>query len=220
MVYGYIESNPALSVRLRRSKHPYTDRTVMLTAEQAQTVLNACRGHIIYPAVVLALYYGLRRSEVLGLKWSAIDFERNEMRIEHTVVKSLTIEAKDSTKTDSSHAVYELLPDVREMLLEMKDKAPRGSDYVMVWEDGHLMRPDYLTRAFQKQLAKHGLPKMRFHDLRHSTASVLFDLGMSLEEVKNWLRHTDIETTSNIYLHYGRGRRKIISGAVSGIFKI
>ncbi|MCH5152286.1 MAG: tyrosine-type recombinase/integrase, partial [Clostridiales bacterium] len=54
--------------------------------------------------------------------------------------------------------------------------------------------------------------EMRFtHDLRHSTASILFDRGMQLEDVKNWLRHADIETTSNIYLHYGRGRKKLVS---------
>lgn len=61
---------------------------------------------------------------------------------------------------------------------------------------------------------------MRFHDLRHSTASILFDRGMSLEDVKNWLRHSDIETTSNIYLHYSRGRQKLVLNTISGIFKI
>ena len=216
----YINVNPAVSVRLRRSKQLYSDKTVMMTSAEAQKVIDAFKNHVLYPAVVITLYYGLRRSEILGLRWSSIDFERNEMRIEHTVVKSLTIEAKDSTKTDLSRAVYQLLPDVREMLLEMKRNAPINTDYIMVWSDGRLFRPDYVTRAFEKQLVKVGLPKMRFHDLRHSTASILFDLGLSLEEVKNWLRHSDIETTSNIYLHYGKSRKKIVSNAVSGLFKI
>ena len=69
-------------------------------------------------------------------------------------------------------------------------------------------------------MKKMGLPKMRFHDLRHSTASILFDSGLPLEEVKDWLRHSDIETTSNIYLHYGKARRKLVSDTVGALFRI
>ncbi len=219
VVYEYIPSNPAANVKLRRSPKPVSDRTVMLTPEQAQQVLNACYGHPIYPAVVLAQYYGLRRSEVCGLRWSSIDFEKNEMRIEHTVVKTLTIVEKDTTKTELSKATYELLPDVRDMLLELRKKHP-NAEYVVTWEDGRPIRPDSLTKCFQRLLKKHGLPHMRFHDLRHSTASVMFDLGYTPEEVKDWMRHSDYETTSNIYLHYGRDRRKLTMKNINGIYNI
>ncbi len=216
----YIPSNPALSVKLRRQPKPVSDKVVMLTPEEAQRVIDAFRGHILYPLVVIAFYYGLRKSEILGLKWSAIDFDKNEMRIEHTVVKSLTIEEKDSTKTELSKAVYELLPDVRQMLLKMKSQAPAGTEYICVWPDGRLIRPDYIPKAFKQHLVKHGLSPMRFHDLRHSCASILFDNGTSLEDVKNWLRHSDIETTSNIYLHYNLSRRKLVSTSMNGLFSI
>lgn len=217
---GYIYANPALSVKIRRSTKAISPKTVMMTAAEAQEVIDAFLDHPLRPAVILALLYGLRRSEVLGLRWSAIDFNRNELRIEHTVVKSLTIEAKDSTKTDGSAAIYPILPEVRPMLLEMYEKRVAGSEYLFVWPDGRRFRPDYVTRGFQRQLKNKGLRRMRFHDLRHSTASILFDRGMSLEDVKNWLRHDDIETTSNIYLHYGRGRQKIVSDAMNGMFQI
>lgn len=220
VVYGYIPFNPAMSIKFRKITKSTYKTAIMMTVTEAQNVINAFKMHRLYPIVVLALYYGLRRSEVLGLRWSAIDFENNELRIEHTIVKNLTIEAKDSTKTDNSNATYELLPEIREMLLKMKNENFTNSDYVFVWEDGRCYRPDYVTRAFQKQLKKSHLAKMRFHDLRHSTASILFDKGMSLEDVKNWLRHSDIETTSNIYLHYGRARQKIVSSAVAGLFEI
>lgn len=59
---------------------------------------------------------------------------------------------------------------------------------------------------------------MRFHDLRHSTASILFDLGWSLEDVKNWLGHADIETTSNIYLHYQSTRKVLLGESLVGLF--
>ncbi|MCD7824165.1 MAG: site-specific integrase [Oscillospiraceae bacterium] len=219
VVYEYIPTNPAAYVKLRRSQKPVSDKTVMLNAKEAQQVIDACYGHPVYPAVVLALTYGLRRSEVCGLRWSSVDLEKNEMRIEHTVVKNLTIDEKDTTKTELSKATYELLPDIRDMLEELKRQKPK-SEYVVTWDDGRPIRPDSLTKSFQRQLKSHDLPRMRFHDLRHSAASVLFDEGKSLEEVKDWLRHSDIETTSNIYLHYGRDRRKLTMKNINGIYNI
>lgn len=220
VVLGYIPLNPALMVTMKRSTRSITDRTVLLTADEAFKVMDVFKGHPLHACVTLALIYGLRRSEVLGLKWSAIDFERNELRIEHTVVKNLTIEAKDRTKTEASRATFELLPSVKPMLLELYEKRPKNSEYINAKADGRVFRPDYVTKAFQRVLKNNGLPRMRFHDLRHSTASILYDRGMPLEDAKIWLRHNDIETTSNIYIHCGRCRRKIVSSAVSEIFQI
>ena len=220
VVCGYIPSNPAQPVKLRRQTHSYSDNVVMLTSEDAQKLIDAFRGHELFPAVVLTLCYGLRRSEVLGLRWSSIDFDRNELRIEHTVVKNLTVEEKDTTKTDLSRATFQLFPNIRQMLLDMKSRTPDSSGYILTRGNGNPLRPACLTRSFQRRLKKMGLPKMRFHDLRHSTASILFDSGLPLEEVKDWLRHSDIETTSNIYLHYGKARRKLVSDTVGALFRI
>lgn len=215
---GYIPVNPAFSVKMPRNRDVH-ERMVFLTAEEAQKMLDALKDTKIYPAVVLALYYGLRRSEVLGLRWSAVDFERDTITICHTVVKSLTVEAKDTTKTSTSRRAFQLLPEVKKMLLSFRgDKVE--SDYLFVNEDGKVLRPDCLTRTFQRGLKRAGLPRMRFHDLRHTTASVLFDSGWSLEDVKNWLGHADIETTSNIYLHYGRDRKILLADELSGMFRI
>ena len=74
----------------------------------------------------------------------------------------------------------------------------KKSDYVFTWEDGTLNRPDYTTRSFQRVLKKHNLPKMRFHDLRHSTASILYDKGWDLKDIQSWLRHSSIDVTSDI----------------------
>ena len=220
VAFGYITSNPALPIRLPKRKSAVTERTVMLTVEEAQQVIDAFKGHNLFPAVVITLYYGLRRSEVLGLRWSSIDFEKNQMTIDHTVVKNLTIVEKDSVKTESSKRTFELIPEIREMLLKLKAERTTDSDYICVWEDGRLMRPDYVTRGFQRVLKSHGLKRMRFHDLRHSTASILFGMGWSLEDVKQWLGHSDIETTSNIYLHYGRTRQILIAKDLSGKLKV
>lgn len=221
VLYDYIAYNPALSVKLPRVA-PITNEVNFLTLAQAQKVINAFEGHNLKPVVVLALYYGLRRSEVLGLKWSAVDFENNTITINHTVVKNLTIVGKDRTKTETSRRTFQLLPECREMLNTLKtaQNVPNKDGYIFCWSDGRLFRPDYVTRGFQRVLIAHDLKKMRFHDLRHSTASILFERGWQLEDVKNWLGHSDIETTSNIYLHYGRCRKIMLAEGMEDMFKI
>ena len=67
-------------------------------------------------------------------------------------------------------------------------------------------------------LKRNGIPNMRFHDLRHATASILFDKGWSVEDVRQWLGHSDIETTMNIYVNYNCTRKLKIGGSLEGIF--
>ena len=74
-------------------------------------------------------------------------------------------------------------------------------EYVFVNELGERMRPNYLTEYFPKYIAKHGMPKMRFHDLRHSCASLLLANGVPLKQIQEWLGHSDFSTTANIYAH-------------------
>lgn len=220
VLLGYLKYNPASPVRLPRTKKTVSARYVFLTAQEAQLMLDALSDTDIYLHVALALYYGLRRSEVLGLKWNAIDFKRNTLTVQHTVVKNLTINAADMTKTETSCRTFQIFPELLPFLYHLKRTNALMSDYLFCRADGTVMRPDTLTRKFQRELLKHNFPKMRFHDLRHSTASILFDRGWSLEDVKNWLGHSDIETTSNIYLHYGRTRKILLAKDVEGMFKL
>ena len=73
--------------------------------------------------------------------------------------------------------------------------------YVFVDELGNLMRPDYLTSYFPQYIQKHGCKRMRFHDLRHSCASLLLANGVPLKQIQEWLGHSDFSTTANIYAH-------------------
>lgn len=220
VLFEYINRNPANHVKTPRKQGNITERTVMLEVETAQKALTALKDEKIYPLVVIALLYGMRKSEVLGLKWDAIDFQSQTIQIKHTVVKASTIQAKDSTKTPSSRRKLPLLPEVAQMLKEIRKNASNDSVYVFEREDGTPMRPDSVTRSFQRALKRHGLPSMRFHDLRHSACSILFDMGWSIEAVKNWLGHSDIETTSNIYMHYKQSRTIELGGKLTGVFSI
>lgn len=223
----YVLSNPASKVKMPAKNIP-SIKPKFLTADQANKVIKAFEGHRLYPIVYITLYYGLRRSEILGLRWGAIDFENNTMTINHTVVKQLTIEAKDKTKTESSCATYALMDKVKELLLKQRDyqdecrklmgKEYKESDYVFTWEDGRLYLPDYITRSFQKVLKAHNLPVIRFHDLRHSTASILYDNGWEIKDIQLWLRHSSIDVTSDIYTHITENRKLAMTSSLNGVF--
>ena len=134
--------------------------------------------------IFLGSFYGLRRSEAVGLRWSAIDFENNTLTIRHTVTscnlsgKRVQI-ARDTTKTKSSMRTLPLLPAFKELLLEKREKQEeykrvcgrsydkRYLDYICVDEMGTLISPDYLTASFPKLLKKNNLRHIRYHDLRH-----------------------------------------------------
>lgn len=218
VLYGDIKINPAMQVPMPKKKNNKDERQVFLTAEDAQKMLDAFRDEEIGPIVFVTLYYGLRKSEALGLRWQAVDFENNTISINHTVVSNGHIVRKDSTKTYSSRRSYQLLPDIKDLLLKLQEKQKEykerlgsgyhDNDYIFKNPNGTPYRPDSLTRSFKRALARHGLPDMRYHDLRHSTASILVDKGWDINDIKEWLGHSDISTTANIYAHISH-RKKI-----------
>ncbi len=225
----YIGRNSALNVPLPKQEDKKQIGT-FLGVEDANKVLQAFRGHHLQPLIYVTLYYGLRRSEVLGLKWGAIDFNNDTIEIRHTVVKNLTVVAKDKTKTVSSNRTYMLLPEIKELLLHVKEKTEYykhmfgseyiDTDYIFTWPNGKPYAPDSVTRGFQRVLKNNGLPKMRFHDLRHSTASILYDIGWDLKDIQTWLGHADIETTGNIYTHISKLRKQTMANNIEHLFHL
>lgn len=216
VILELIQVSPADAVRLPRSDS-ISSQAKFISIDIAKAIIKAFEGHALHKLVYVTLMYGLRRSEVLGLKRSAVDLENQSLTIRHTVVKNLTIEAKDSTKTFSSYRTFPLLKEVAELLEGvLQDKRP--GDYLFSRADGSPLRPDTVTRTFQRVLKAHGIERMRFHDLRHATASILFDNGWSVPDVQHWLGHADIETTMNIYVKYNCTRKLTVGGALEGLF--
>lgn len=183
-------------------------------AEEVKHLLELVKDDEIYIPILLAAYYGLRRSEVIGLKWSAIDFTENTLTVRHTVHSTEEgIVAKDRLKTKSSYRTLTLEPFVRGELLKHREKqeqmkkvmrsaySKEYTDYVCVDALGKLYDPDFVTGHFGQLLKKHNLKKIRFHDLRHSCASVLLAQGVPMKQIQEWLGHSDMSTTANIYSH-------------------
>ena len=157
---------------------------VFLSADEMQKMFEALRGTKLELPVLVAAFYGLRRGEVVGLKWDAIDFEQGTISVKRTVTSTI-IDGKyqefeqQSTKTKSSLRTLPLIGSFREYFMQVKEaqelnKQVCGNCYnyeydgfVFVDELGERMRVEYLTNAFPKFLESHGLRRMRFHDLRH-----------------------------------------------------
>lgn len=189
-----------------------------LDADEMQKLFQVVKGTKLELPVLVAAFYGLRRGEVLGLKWDAIDFQRGTLTIKRTVTEvkidgKYQIIEQDSAKTKSSLRTLPLVGSFKEYFLETKkaqelNKKVCGNcydykydGYIFVDELGYRMKPDYLTSYFPKYIQRHGLKKMRFHDLRHSCASLSLANGVPLKQIQEWLGHSDFSTTANIYAH-------------------
>lgn len=210
-----IPQNVAMKVD-RPKKNDF--QPVFLDAKQLAEVFKAIKGTKLELPVMTAAFYGLRRGEVLGLKWDAIDFEKNTLTIKRTVT-SVNIDGKqvdleqESAKTKSSLRTLPLVGQFRDYFLDIKaaqevNKRVCGNcynyqydGYIFVDELGDRIKPGYLTTEFPAFLEKHGLTRMRFHDLRHSCASLLLANGVPLKQIQEWLGHSDFSTTANIYAH-------------------
>ena len=200
------------------------------TAEQLNILLQEAQQEQLYPIIKTAIIYGLRRSELLGLKWDSIDFENNVLTIKHTVVKIYETVEKDKAKSKSSYRSFPLLPEMRDLFLELKQEQRENkrlfgkcyieNDYVFCWPDGHPVTPDYVSHRFGKILKNHNLPHIRFHELRHSCASLLINNGCGLKEVQEWLGHSDISTTANIYGHLETQRKQAMAQKLSNCINI
>ena len=229
---GMIPSNPA--DRIQRPKIlPFTGG--FYSATEAERLLAAVKGDPLEFGVIMALYYGLRRSEVVGLKWSAVDFENKRIRINHVVTvadidgKTVTI-AKDRTKTKSSTRTMPLIPSVEEYLLRLRKEQEQNRklcgkcyctdylDYIYVNEIGELVKPDYLSTHFRALLEKNNLRKIRFHDLRHSCASLLLFNGVQMKQIQEWLGHSNYSTTANIYAHLDSKSKEVSAETISKLF--
>lgn len=200
-------------------------------------LFEAVAGTKLELPVLLGAFYGLRRSEIVGLKWSAIDFEQNTITISHTVTScnldgKCVIVAKDTTKTKSSRRTLPLVPYFHEKLLAVKAQQERNQklcgrsynreflEYICVDDIGDRFKPNYITSQFPKLLERNGFRKIRFHDLRHSCASLLLASGVPMKHIQEWLGHSDFSTTANIYAHLDYSSKLTSASAMESNFHL
>ena len=185
--------------------------------------------------VKIAAYYGLRRSETLGLRWDAVDFGKKTISISHKVIEAnvggkFVPLGEDVLKTKSSFRTLPLIPVVETLLLDAKERQEKNRtlfrdsycrdylDYICVDECGKILRPNFVTEHFRWVLRKYGLRKIRFHDLRHTCASLLLSSGIPMKQIQLWLGHSTFSTTADIYAHLDFSAQEQSAAAMSGMF--
>ena len=221
--FSYSETEKSLCMVVNKEAESYFNKAdkfigSFYDSNEVQALFEAAKGTLIEIPIFLGAFYGLRRSEALGLKWDAIDFQNNTITIRHTVTscnldgKHIQI-AQDTTKTKSSMRTLPLVPVFKEKLLKLKEQQEEYKrvcgrcynkkylEYICVDEMGTLISPHYLTASFPKLLEKNNLRHIRFHDLRHSCASLLLANGVPMKQIQEWLGHSDFSTTANVYAH-------------------
>lgn len=225
-----IKDNPCQYARIPKTAKKTKKDICFYTPDDCKTLLDITKGTIFHDMVYITFIYGMRRSELMGLKWDAIDFNNDTITIQHTVVLQNKIVAKDKTKNQTSKRIYPLLNDVKSILLRRKaiqEKYQKllgnrynRSDYVFTHEDGTCYYPSYPTHTLEKIISKYDLPHINFHGLRHSCASMLILQGWQMKEISDWLGHADIGTTMNIYGHINLEHKRKLGNSLNGVLSV
>lgn len=222
-----ISKNPCQFVSM-----PQTERYnySIFTLEEIKEFLNAIKQERLFPLYEITIKFGLRKSEVLGIKWDSVDFENKTLTIKHTRVEGHITVEKDKTKNQSSLRSFPIDDYTIEIFKRLKADEIENSrlfgkdyiknDYVFKLENGEPYRPNYISKKHNQILKQYGFKHIRFHDLRHSCASLLHAQDCSIKDIQEWLGHSNIQTTANIYTHLYDDRKKGISNKLSNVLSI
>ena len=213
-----ISKNPARLVD-PPPKNKY--EAAFLTAIQIREMLDKFKDDEMYMPTMLSVTLGLRRGEVLGLQWQDIDFEDKLIRIRHNYIMAAGKPMlREKIKTDSSQReivvterTMEELKKYRynQKIMRMRMKNFYISGFVCTWPDGHTFNPSHISKAFRKRMKKYGLPNIRFHDLRHSNASLMLTRGAPMKGASDRLGHSTIQITNDLYGHVERSIQEQIA---------
>ena len=188
-----------------------------LTINELQRLFKHLEGHKLYLPVVLAAVLGLRRSEALALRWKDINWDSKTVCIQHTVVKYSEhhrnkLFFSNLTKNDSSHRTLPIPEKLFDYLQKVKIKQcklyirnrkvynKQYLEYICVDEFGNFITPDYVSKKFKIHTDRLKL-KCRYHDLRHTCASLLYQNGTQMKAVSQWLGHSSTAVTDSVYIH-------------------
>ena len=204
-----VSINVSNDVELPQQKRPEKQP---LTPEQSRLLLQKVKEHRLEGVLTLALATGMREGELLGLRWSDIDLDTKMLHVSRTLTYSSGLGFMEGEpKTDKGKRTI-LLPQFavealkRHRMSQLEKRLAAGADWVdrnLVFPNdrGNFMIPVTLLRRFRKVLKDIGLPRIRFHDLRHCVATLLFSMGVQGKVVQELLGHSDISITMDVYTH-------------------
>lgn len=223
-----IDSNPATKLEPIKVKEYTAD---YYTQDELLTLMELIKTTTIELPVIIAGVYGLRREEVIGIKWDAIDFKAKTLTIRHTVgrgkVNGVTqFIFKDRSKSDSGYRTLPLFDFIANLLSQYQEKYKENrklfgntynneyKNYICLMDNGELMKPGYLSQTFSKVLADNSLRHIRLHDLRHSCGTLLVRNGVPIKDIQIWLGHSNFQTTLR-YAHADVEDKRISANVIS-----
>lgn len=212
---GRIASNPADMVELPKAQEHQAD---FYTVDELKTVISKAKGTQLETVIMLAAWFGLRRGEIIGLRWSSINFDAKVLSITGVVKdkgesgsKIKNMYYSPTAKTKSSLRSFPLNDEMITYLKNLKAQQDQRramkhynhtwDDFVCVRDNGNLIPLEYVSRAFPKLCEDCGLRKLKLHELRHTNISLLLSEGASMKEVQEWAGHSNYSVTANTYAH-------------------
>ena len=217
-----LDTNPNNSIpRPKKEKH----LAKCYDLEQIQILLNGLSNECLkYQALImLALDSGARRSEILALTWNDIDFDTNVLTINKSldVIKGQFIEK--TTKNNSSTRQLVLTDKTISILKAYQEEIKKTNTWkaenkLFLAKSGKPMYPTTCGKIFQKVAVKYGLPKINFHSLRHSSASLQIALGVHTKLIQERLGHSSMTVTTSIYSHIFQASRTEVANKLNNVF--
>lgn len=210
-----VPNNEATLVTLGKKTRYKPD---IFTGKELLKLFSKAQDTLMELPVFMGAFYGLRREEIIGLKWKNFDFKKKTFLVKDTVTagyldgKAVLFE-KEYGKTRSSLRELPIYPSLEKLLDKIKSQdlenqriykemySRKHKEYIYKKNNGVRVLPDYVTKTFTKLLKKNGFKKIRLHDLRHSFGSFLYSSGLQMKDIQEWLGHANISTTMDIYTH-------------------
>lgn len=210
-----IKTNPSDRIELPKKEKHIAE---YYTTDELKILMDKAKGSSLETVIYLAVWFGLRRGEIIGLKWDYIDFDAKTLSVIGTVTDKGTsgsrienLKYRVGAKTASSIRSFPLTDEMVKYFKSLREKQlinqkkfnynTEWIEFVCVRDDGDLIPLDYVSRAFPRFLKNNGLKPIKLHELRHSNISLLIENGASMKEAQEWAGHSSYSTTANIYSH-------------------
>ncbi len=191
--------------------HPERREMKALSPAELTRLLDAARESSILELVILALHTGLRRGELLGLRWENVDLENGALRVEWALQRVNGQVLVKRPKTPKSRRVVPIDDEAVALLRGLRER--NRHDYVFCRGEGEPLDPSVVTHQFADIARRAGFP-MRFHDLRHTYATTALLAEVPLRVVQDLLGHEDMSTTANTYTHVLGALKKDAAAAI------
>ena len=205
---GIIKKNPDRGIQIQK---PQRYQAEVYNTQEIEQLVEYAKGADLNLAVHILLCLGLRRGELISLKWQDIDWQENKITISRSIAKKEGKPIEKAPKTESSIRIIDapdyligMLKQARKDYMERKLRYGKGfndNGYIVANEDGSPYHPDSFSQKFARFIRKSGLKYIRLHDMRHTNATLMLSVGISPKVAQKRLGHSNFSTTMDIYSH-------------------